>query len=380
MECGTGRQTVFRLGKSLATVVAVALVGNGCTKSPEAVYSLAPEVMQLDVNIQNQTRAVLEKFYGTAQSPRWMYPAEESAAESETPPTDGKADEKKPGELKFPKLVHVKPNEWLRRGMEVYQARCASCHGVTGDGKGVAAANLDPKPRDYRKGIFKFTSTPFGSQPRRADLIRTIERGAKGTSMPAFRWMENDDLQSLVDYVILLSQRGKLEEYCVSLADDLSDAKKDLFPIKPVVEQVKNISRNWKEAEDKLVTPISKEPPFNKVSIEAGRKVFLEKECWKCHGKEGHGQQPGDLKENERAQSVDSWGNLSLAADLTSGMFHGGRRHLDIYRRIYSGINGTKMPGFYQAFEKEPETIWNLVHFVLWVSEGNEVSAEVKER
>jgi mono/diheme cytochrome c family protein len=126
--------------------------------------------------------------------------------------------------------------------------------------------------------------------------------------------------------------------------------------------------------------PAVPEPPFNRLSIEAGRKLFLDKDCWKCHGKEGHGQLPSDIKDSEKANSLDSWGNLSLAADLTSGMLHGGRRHLDVYRRISSGINGSKMPAFDQAFAKEPANIWHLAHFVLWVSEGNEVSAEVKER
>ena len=56
----------------------------------------------------------------------------------------------------------------------------AGCHGVTGDGQGPAAQYLNPPPRDYRLGQFKFTSTPRGSKPRREDLARIIRRGAKG--------------------------------------------------------------------------------------------------------------------------------------------------------------------------------------------------------
>jgi mono/diheme cytochrome c family protein len=38
----------------------------------------------------------------------------------------------------------------------LYRQHCAHCHGVSGDGLGPTAAFLNPFPRDYRKGIFKF--------------------------------------------------------------------------------------------------------------------------------------------------------------------------------------------------------------------------------
>ena len=60
----------------------------------------------------------------------------------------------------------------------------------------------------------------------------------------------------------------------------------------------------------------------------------------------------------------DAWGHDAAAADLTSGMFRGGGRPIDIYRRIYSGISGTPMPGFAQVFAKSPDDIWYLVHFI----------------
>jgi hypothetical protein len=49
-------------------------------------------------------------------------------------------------------------------------------------------------------------------------------------------------------------------------------------------------------------------------------------------------------------------------------MLHGGQEPVDIYRRIMNGINGTPMPGFKSALESEPETIWNLVAYVIDVS------------
>jgi len=37
---------------------------------------------------------------------------------------------------------------------------------------------------------------------------------------------------------------------------------------------------------------------------------------------------------------------------------------IEIYRRIYSGINGTPMPSFANALKDNPETIWDLVSYV----------------
>ena len=45
-------------------------------------------------------------------------------------------------------------------------------------------------------------------------------------------------------------------------------------------------------------------------------------------------------------------------------MFHGGNRPIDIYRRIYAGINGTSMPSFALQFKDNPEMFWHLVNYI----------------
>ncbi|OYW18898.1 MAG: hypothetical protein B7Z55_09805, partial [Planctomycetales bacterium 12-60-4] len=47
----------------------------------------------------------------------------------------------------------------LQLGRKVYMKNCLHCHGVAGDGAGPTARYLNPKPRDYRLGVFKFTET-----------------------------------------------------------------------------------------------------------------------------------------------------------------------------------------------------------------------------
>ena len=51
-------------------------------------------------------------------------------------------------------------------------------------------------------------------------------------------------------------------------------------------------------------------------------------------------------------------------------MLHGGTEALDIFRHIDAGINGTPMPSFHAALQKEPETIWDLVGYVLEIADS----------
>ena len=47
----------------------------------------------------------------------------------------------------------------------LYRNYCVQCHGLTGDGGGSSARGLDPYPRDYRRGIFKYKRTPSTLPP-----------------------------------------------------------------------------------------------------------------------------------------------------------------------------------------------------------------------
>lgn len=244
----------------------------------------------------------------------------------------------------------------LALGAAVYNRRCVQCHGVTGDGNGPAAEFMYPRPRDYRKGIFKFTTTPYGSKPRRSDLAATIKRGVRGTSMPSFKLLPKEELDAVVDYVLALTHRGELEE---ALAYEV-EAEEELDP-DVVPDMVEEIVESWDEAEVSEVHPLTIRPEFTVDHVEQGKKAFAEKGCVKCHGEDGRGQTTGNI-------GTDGWSFPTQAADLTSGMLHGGQNPIDVYRRIYSGINGTPMPGFKSILESEPETIWDLVAFVLYVS------------
>ncbi|MDM4017463.1 cytochrome c [Roseiconus lacunae] len=96
-------------------------------------------------------------------------------------------------------------------GRGLYRKHCVSCHGITGNGRGENSAILDPYPRDYRMGLFKWKSTKRGAKPTRDDLFRVIYDGIDGTAMKKIPELTEEDTEALIDYVIYLSMRGELE-------------------------------------------------------------------------------------------------------------------------------------------------------------------------
>jgi mono/diheme cytochrome c family protein len=340
----------------------------GCTREIDLTYTPREELKELPQKQQQQIADALANYFGSPRFPKLM----------EVAPA-----EKQPADAKEPLLTEKLDRLHLRQGREVYTRQCAGCHGTTGDGKGPAAAFLDPPPRDYRLGRFKFTSTPRGSKPRREDLSRIIHHGAKGTSMPTFRWLAPDDLDAVIDYVILLSSRGEVEYRLAKVAEQQL-GEEDSVDAQLVAEQAQLIADSWAEAEGQIVRPLTPQPQYTQESIDAGAKAFVQLNCFKCHGRDGRGNKTQDV-------GKDDWGRIAHAADLTTGMLHGGRRPVDIYRRIYSGINGTPMPAFAQpdtgkgeTETQRSETIWRLAHFITSIVEGKPlpaaiIDAEIKE-
>jgi mono/diheme cytochrome c family protein len=352
--------------RRLALVVVVALAA-GCSRVSDVAYTLRADGEKLDLPAKQaaQIAEYLAMFHGTPANPR-MALADPNGEQPAAAPA---------GTAVAPIARIDKPGydrRTLQLGHEVYTKQCAGCHGATGDGKGPAGAYLNPPPRDYRNGVFKFASTPRGSKPRREDLRRILKYGAKGTSMPAFRFLSEEDTEAVIDYVQVLSARGQLEIDLIREATDELDEGDDFDP-EAVADYVQAISDSWDRAESELVRPVTVNPPRTPETIQQGAVAFAELSCVKCHGSNARGSKSADVGQ-------DIWGRTAYPANLAMGMLHGGRRPVDIYRRIYSGINGTPMPSskdpntaIRETPEQRSDRIWHLVHFITAVIENNGV-------
>ena len=102
-------------------------------------------------------------------------------------------------------------------------------------------------------------------------------------------------------------------------------------------------------------------PKSTKESIEAGKKLYEDNGCVKCHGTLGRGDGPSapTLK--------DDWGHPIRPADLAqSWTFRGGSSREDIFRTMSTGLNGTPMPSFADALT--PEQRWAITDFIVSLS------------
>ncbi|SIO21831.1 Cytochrome c [Singulisphaera sp. GP187] len=284
-------------------------------------------------------------------------------------------------------------------GYALYRRHCLHCHGVTGAGNGPTADFLYPRPRDYRPGKFKFTSTPNGAKPTRDDLRRTIRDGLHGTSMPAFDSLMSDgEIEQVLDYAIFLSMRGETELGLIDEASIADENDPEALSDEVVDGVVKNVINKWTSVEAQVFNPPVARTPATRQSILRGRDLFLghksrkgnSVDCVGCHGPQALGNGVSFVAQDvfndvvfggdpslqeERLQnyrkeireqwknSLDDWGNPLRPNNLNRGVFKGGRRPLDIYWRIAKGITGAKMPGHYPTLEADE--IWDVVNFVL---------------
>jgi mono/diheme cytochrome c family protein len=97
--------------------------------------------------------------------------------------------------------VDVGTDAQREAGKKLYEVNCAQCHGEKGDGDGIAAPFLLPKPRDFTSGKFKIRTTPNGALPTTQDLKKIIRAGMPYTAMPAWPQFNEQQLTDLVYYV-----------------------------------------------------------------------------------------------------------------------------------------------------------------------------------
>lgn len=238
----------------------------------------------------------------------------------------------------------------LAPGREIWERECIGCHGAAGDGAGPAATLLAPRPRNLRKGLFKFKSTPVGSRPLRRDLLRVVTHGLTGSSMPDFRLLSEERRKDVVEYVRYLAIRGEFEQTFLTLA--WSDEE---WPDPDEVQDI--VESTWRTAPQRIVFPSVADAGSDAASIERGRELFVgDAACASCHGDTGRGDGP------TADAYMDGWGYPIRPRDLSIGTYRVGSEPESLWRVIATGIEGTPMPG--ALGNLSAEQVWDLVHFV----------------
>jgi mono/diheme cytochrome c family protein len=374
------------------------LLSAGCGRTPPASYRLnmvEATKQRLTPDQERQVATVLLAMFGTPDEPVAL-------------PETG-LDEAKLRLASGPVRSDI-----VGRKNGLYREHCAHCHGVTGDGMGPTAAFLNPYPRDYRPGVFKFKSTERADKPTHADLLRILRNGIAGTSMPSFALLSEPQIDALVEYLKYLSIRGETELALMRAYFELDDDAKGILPETReflVDETLTPIAEKWKSAAAaQIAVPDMPADIDLAASIAKGKELFYgdKANCVKCHGVTGLGDgqandyddwnkaiveinkeiKGGLAKAGETSTSGMSaedaaehrnqvaWlGKFSQVVDgdaltprtipprnLRLGVYRGGRRPLDLYYRIHAGINGAPMPAAKGTVP--PEDIWHIVNYI----------------
>ena len=114
---------------------------------------------------------------------------------------------------------------------------------------------------------------------------------------------------------------------------------------------------DWDEPRREPISIGTPKPPYP-ASVANGRSLWIDAQCWECHGAHGSGHGP------KSAELVDDWRYPIVPADLTVPTnWRGGYRPQDIFRSIAVGIGGTPMPSYQDALTEDQ--IWDLTNFLL---------------
>lgn len=228
----------------------------------------------------------------------------------------------------------------LGAGRSAYRNYCLHCHGAEGDGNGPAGRALDPRPRDFTKGTFKFASVRAGELPTDADLIRVTKRGLAGTGM---------------------------------LPWDIPDGE-----IQAAIQYLKTFSPRWRR--ELPGDPVTAGPdPWNRrdaAALERGRAVYHAiARCWACHpayiSRNGILASTGGIEPREHVDepAVPVGGDEKFrtrAPDFLRDNIRSGTDTLDLYRSIACGLGGTAMPTYKGALREDD--LWALVRYVQWLT------------
>lgn len=243
-------------------------------------------------------------------------------------------------------------------GWQTYLAYCVGCHGEAGDGQGPAAPFLSPRPRDFTRGIYKFTSTPAGQLPTDADLMRTLDRGLHGSAMPHFSLLSRAQKQALIEILKDFSPRFTEELPAATITFHANP-----FEIDPEFPE---------ELED---------------AIRLGEEVYHAKaQCWSCHPIYAESERLAEIestisvkiqRENPHLSVAkeDQWGEVIPPPDFRKDPMKSVRSLEDLYRVLGAGVGGTAMPSWNGVLTAEE--LWGLSYYVdSLVKEGRKQRAE----
>ncbi len=233
----------------------------------------------------------------------------------------------------------------LNDGKSLYTEYCMPCHGVKGDGHGVAAKGLSVPPRNFKLGQYKFGKVVSGELPHDEDFYHILKKGLNGTAM---------------------------------LPWDLSEQQ--AFN---VVQYIKTFApEKWEGADKKLgdVIVVGKDPygdAHKESAIARGKEVYhVVAQCWTCHrAYASHSELSAMSQKINNAPMTEfdpemyhvklqpsDYDIATMPPEFTYDQVRSANTVEELYVRLNAGVGGTAMASWKGVLQDDE--IWAVAHYV----------------
>jgi len=173
--------------------------------------------------------------------------------------------------------------EMVTHGKELFAANgCTSCHGEQGQGNGIAAAGLNPKPRNFTQ------NEGWKNGRRMATIFKTLKNGLAPSAMASYSNLPADDRWQLSAYVISLGSTPAE----ASAPSDFKDIGVD--PSKPngggdATPEAPTVPIEF--AMQRMEVPDAPARPHRMIEFAPGSPgaQIYQARCLECHGMNGTG-------------------------------------------------------------------------------------------
>lgn len=186
------------------------------------------------------------------------------------------------------KNAWISTPELVAQGKELYAQQCVACHGAAGDGKGAAAAALNPPPRNF----MQTTGWKNGRKPTM--VFKTLKEGLPPSAMASYSTLPVDDRWKLVHYVLSLAPNPEKDTPADFAKIGIDPTKADgggataeapTIPVEMASAQMESktplTGRLYQPGKDSLSAAM--------IASHPGAALY-QASCVQCHGARGEGQ------------------------------------------------------------------------------------------
>lgn len=220
-----------------------------------------------------------------------------------------------------PHQLHISTPALIAKGKALFAVQCVACHGANGLGDGAAAAALNPKPRNFHSGYWRYGGAP-------SIIFRTLTQGSPGTAMAAFTSLSVEQRYALAHFVDSIAEPAPKSDSDA----ELSEALKVAGPGAPQTHEIPiDYAMEQMEVSDQIVLPMDVANPTH-----PGAEIYA-KHCSQCHGSAGQGAKVAALGQNPPAYLISK----SFMDENIRGLSN----EAEFIKVVSEGYPGRGMPG-----------------------------------